>query len=141
MIDVGGAQAPREGALAVVPCLNERDSIAGVIAAILDDPDWPDPLVVVADGGSTDGSLELAGGIAAADPRVRLVRNPARLQSAGVNAAAERFGGGRRWMVRVDAHSLYPRGYVSALVAEAESVATAASVVVSIETKGQGAFQ
>src|SRR3569832_1972344 len=46
-------------AFAVVPCLNEAEHIVGLIRHLLDDPDWRDPLVVVADGGSTDGTIEI----------------------------------------------------------------------------------
>ncbi|MDB5458718.1 MAG: succinoglycan biosynthesis protein [Caulobacteraceae bacterium] len=127
-------------ALAVIPCLNEAAHIAPLIQRLLADDRWSDPLVVVADGGSTDGSREIVSGIAASDPRVRLLDNPRRLQSAGVNLAAATFGRDRRWMVRVDAHCDYPANYVSGLVAEARRVG-AASVVVSMCTKGRGGFQ
>lgn len=128
-------------AVAVIPCLNERCNIAGVIDRLLDDPGWVDPLVVVVDGGSRDGTAELVSEIAAREPRVRLVRNPKRLQSAGVNLGAALFGADRRWLVRADAHSEYPLGFVSALMAEAERVPSAASVVVSVRTRGRSCFQ
>jgi succinoglycan biosynthesis protein ExoA len=43
-------------------------------------------------------------------------------------------------MVRVDAHADYPPRYVSTLIAEARRMG-AASVVVSMDTRGEGAFQ
>lgn len=127
-------------ALVVVPTLNEAPVIAGVIGRILDDPALVDPLLVVADGGSTDGTREIVAEIAARDPRVRLLHNPARLQSAALNLAARTFGGDRPWLVRVDAHAGYPEGYVSTLIAEARRT-KATSVVVSMDTRGQGFFQ
>src|SRR5689334_17143013 len=45
-------------ALIVIPCLNEAAVIEGVIARLLDDDGLVDPVVLVADGGSTDGSRE-----------------------------------------------------------------------------------
>ena len=127
-------------AVAVVPALNERAHICGLIETLLDDPAWPDPLIVVVDGGSTDGTYEAVQRFAAEDPRVKLVRNPRRVQSAGLNLAAELYGAGRRCLVRVDAHARYSRGYVSALLAEASSVG-AASVVVSMRSAGRSCFQ
>ncbi len=127
-------------AVAVIPCLNETEHIAGLIAHLLDDPDWPQPLVVVSDGGSTDGTREIVDEIARRDPRVRLIDNPRRLQAAGVNRAVQLAAGPRRWMVRVDAHAGYPRGFVSRLIAEAERTG-AASVVVAIRTEGKAGFQ
>jgi succinoglycan biosynthesis protein ExoA len=127
-------------AFAVIPCLNEAEHIAGLIRHLLTDPAWRDPLVVVADGGSTDGTAEIVREIAASDVRVRLLENPLRLQSAAVNLAASRCGRGRRWMVRVDAHAGYPDAYVSNLIEEGRRTG-AASVVVAMDTVGHGGFQ
>lgn len=129
-----------DSVFAVIPCLNEAAHIEGLVSDLLDDPDWIDPLVVVADGGSTDGTVDIVRQIAARDARVRLIDNPGRLQSAGVNLAAAQFGLGRRWMVRVDAHAGYPPRYVSRLLAEGLA-RKAASVVVGMRTQGQGGFQ
>jgi succinoglycan biosynthesis protein ExoA len=127
-------------AVAVVPCLNESAHITGVIESLLGDPGWADPLVVVADGGSTDGTVELVQAIAARDPRVRLLHNARRIQAAGVNLAAALFGDGRAWLVRADAHAEYPLGFVSTLIGEARR-ADCQSVVVSLRTAGVGVFQ
>jgi succinoglycan biosynthesis protein ExoA len=132
--------AREDRALIVIPCLNEAPVIASVIGAILEDDGLIDPLVLVADGGSTDGSQDIVSFIAARDPRVRLVQNPKRLQSAGVNLAARTLAGDRTWMIRVDAHAEYPRNYASTLIAEAKRTG-ATSVVVSMETVGQSPFQ
>ena len=127
-------------ALIVIPCLNEAPIIARVIAQVLQDDGLVDPLVLVADGGSTDGSRGIVAEIAERDPRVRLIANPGRLQAAGVNLAARLMGEGRAWLVRVDAHAEYPPRYVSTLIAEAKRTG-ASSVVVAMDTKGEGAFQ
>jgi succinoglycan biosynthesis protein ExoA len=124
----------------VIPCLNEAEHIAPLIRHLLADSRWVDPLIVVADGGSTDGTAAIVSAIAAQDARVKLLHNPERLQSAAVNLAAVQFGRGRRWMVRIDAHAGYPDHYVSGLVEEAGRVG-AASVVVSMHTQGRGGFQ
>jgi succinoglycan biosynthesis protein ExoA len=137
----GRSWAPEgDRAFAVIPCLNEAEHIGGLIRRLLDDPDWRDPLVVVADGGSTDDTAQIVRALAAEDRRVRLLENPRRLQASAVNLAAARFGRGRRFMVRVDAHAGYPEAYVSRLVAEARRTG-AASVVVGMDTVGQGGFQ
>lgn len=127
-------------ALIVIPCLNEAKAISGVIDRILDDRGLVDPVVLVADGGSTDGTREIVADIAARDPRVRLLHNPDRLQSAGINLAARVLDEARPWMIRVDAHADYPPNYVSTLIAEARRTG-ATSVVVSMDTRGDGVFQ
>lgn len=131
---------PEDSAFAVIPCLNEAAYIEDLIHHLLADMAWPDPLVVVADGGSTDGTREIVARIAARDPRVRLMHNPARLQSAGINRAAAEFGRDRRWMVRIDAHAGYPKNYVSGLIAQGRQRG-ASSVVVSMRTEGKSGFQ
>jgi len=129
----------RRRALIVVPTLNEARSVAAIIARMLDDDGLVDPLVVVADGGSDDGTREIVREIAARDPRVRLIANPGRLQSAGLNIAAA-VGGDRAWLVRVDAHADYPKNYASTLIDEAIRM-QASSVVVSMLTLGVTPFQ
>jgi len=127
-------------ALIVIPALNEAEGIATVLEQVLDDEDLADPLVVVADGGSTDGTREVVREISRRNARVRLIDNPNRLQSAGVNRAVDAMAGDRPWLVRVDAHSEYPEHYASSLIDEAVRTG-ATSVVVSVNTIGQTHFQ
>lgn len=129
-----------DGVLVVIPCLNEEASIAGVINTALRENDRLRLLVVVADGGSSDGTRNIVRQLALSTPNVRLMDNPQRIQSAGVNRAAELFGADYRWMVRMDAHSRYPLHYISLLVEEAEK-RDAASVVVAMHSQGRHGFQ
>lgn len=135
----------REGAVdgkvvAIVPCLNEAAHIEGVLDQLLRDPALQGSLVVVADGGSQDGTREIVHAYAERDGRVRLLPNPKKLQSAGVNLAAERFGADAGWIIRIDAHAGYPEAYVSTLLRVAGEQG-ADSVVVSMDTQGRGCFQ
>jgi len=129
-----------ERTLVVVPCLNEAPFIAAVIAALRQDTLSEDCLIVVADGGSTDGTREIVAQIAATDACVQLLANPKRYQGPGINHAVRMFAEGRTWLVRVDAHATYPPGYVSGLVAEARRTG-ATAVVVSLDARGRNAFQ
>jgi succinoglycan biosynthesis protein ExoA len=126
--------------LIVIPCLDEAAFIGPLLARLLADPNLVDPLVVVADGGSTDGTRAIVEAVAARDPRIRLLPNPHRLQSAGINLAARQYGRGRTWLLRVDAHAGYPEAYASRLIAEARA-SGATSVVVAMETVGAPGFQ
>jgi succinoglycan biosynthesis protein ExoA len=137
---LGEAGDPRKRALIVIPALDEESVIEAVIARVLDDDHLVDPLVVVADGGSTDATREIVREIARRDPRVSLIDNPGRLQSAGLNLAAAAIAGDRPWLIRVDAHADYPRNYVSTLIEEALRTG-ASSVVVSMDTVGEAGFQ
>jgi succinoglycan biosynthesis protein ExoA len=123
-----------------VPCLNEAANLPALLDELLADLEDEDAIIVVADGGSTDGSCEIVRAYAARDARVRLMANPARYQSAGVNRAARLYAVGRRWLIRIDAHADYPRGFVRRLIDEAERTG-AESVVVRLVTHGRGLFQ
>jgi succinoglycan biosynthesis protein ExoA len=126
--------------LIVIPCLNEEVFIGPLLRRLLGDPGLHDPLIVVADGGSRDRTRAIVEAAAERDPRVRLLPNPRRLQSAGVNLAVRLFGRDRAWLLRVDAHAGYPEAYASTLIAEA--LATGANAVaVPMETVGETGFQ
>jgi succinoglycan biosynthesis protein ExoA len=116
------------GPLVVIPCLNEERHLPGLLAYLLDDvPDGT--LIAVIDGGSTDGTLACAEAFAASHKTVRVLHNERRIQSAAVNLAVATLGGGRRWVIRIDAHLTYPPGYVSGLIARGESLDVDAVVV------------
>ncbi len=134
------AEAFLSSVLVVLPCLNEARTLPAILDALIaDEPDAP-LLIVVADGGSTDGTREAVEAATHRDPRIRLLANPRRVQSAGVNLAVERFGAGRDWLVRMDAHAGYPPRFVRGLVETAQRVG-ADSVVVPMVTEGHACFQ
>lgn len=125
-------------ALIVIPCLNEEAHLPGLLADLARDA--PGALIVVADGGSTDRSRAIVEELAAANPDIRLLDNPARIQSAALNLAAQVHGAGRKWLIRADAHSGYPADFVPGLIAAAERTG-AVSVTVPMRTLGVGCFQ
>jgi succinoglycan biosynthesis protein ExoA len=95
--------------------------------------------LVVADGGSTDGTREIVA--RRAGPDITLLPNPGRLQSAAVNLAVERHADARtRWLLRVDAHAEYPPDFCEALLEEGERTG-ADAVVVSMTAHGRGFWQ
>ena len=59
----------------IIPVLNERDSIASLIRALLSQTRAPDE-IVVADGGSTDGTRQVLDSLAKEFPRLRVVAGP-----------------------------------------------------------------
>lgn len=124
--------------LVVIPCLNEAPHLPRLLEALLEDPAADQ--IVVADGGSDDGSRDIVQGFAARTDRVKLLDNPERIQSAGVNRAVAQFGDRFHWLVRIDAHSIYPEHYVSLLL-DAATRENARSVVVPMVTRARGCFQ
>lgn len=126
--------------LIVIPCLNEAAHIGGLLDRLRPAAARLDGRIVVADGGSSDGTQAIVEKIVAKDPRVILLANPKRLQSAAINLAVATLGEGADYLIRIDAHGGYPDDYCDRLVEEA--LATGAdSVVVSMLTAGTGAVQ
>ncbi len=66
--------------------------------------------VLIADGMSDDGTREILKKVEAVDPRVRLIDNPGRIASTGLNAAIRSAKGSI--IVRMDAHTEYAPDYV-----------------------------
>jgi succinoglycan biosynthesis protein ExoA len=126
--------------LVVIPCLNEEEHLEGVIDQLLADADRIDLAIIVADGGSTDGSRAIARDYMARDRRVVLMENPKRIQSAGVNSAVERYGSDFDFLIRVDAHARYPNRFCERLL-NVQARTRADSIVVSMHTVGRSCFQ
>jgi succinoglycan biosynthesis protein ExoA len=109
----GKARKTIETVLIVVPTLNEAEHIEAVVRDLLSDAPQ-DTRLVVADGGSTDGTPAIVQQMD--DPRVRVIHNPDRIQSAAVNRAVAAEGDGATYLLRADAHASYPRGFLRALL-------------------------
>jgi GT2 family glycosyltransferase len=110
----------------VVPMLNEAAHVDDLIADIAGQDYAGELEIVVADGGSTDGSAaRLQAAAARQDVAVDLVVNPHRWAAHGLNACVERATGDL--IIRLDCHTRYPADYVSKLVRAAEE--TGASCV------------
>lgn len=120
---------PDDRVLIVVPTLNEAEHIEAVVHDLLDGCP-PETRLVVADGGSSDGTPGIVQRIK--DPRVHLLHNPDRIQSAAVNRAVAELGGDATVLVRADAHASYPRGFIPALLADMHATgATAVTVAMT----------
>ncbi len=94
-----------------VPCLNEEGFIEALVRGALEQ-DYPSDRfeVLVADGGSTDRTLEILARLSEEDPRVRVLHNPGKIQAAGMNEIIKAAKGDV--LVRFDAHADYASDYV-----------------------------
>lgn len=133
--------ARAEEVIVAIPTLNEEDHIEACLASLMEgDPRLSKVQFIVADGGSTDRTRAILDALKLRYPNLDWVDNPGRLQSAGVNRVAETYGRDANILVRCDAHSLYPPGYVTA-VADALLQRGAASIVVPMDAVGKGCFE
>ena len=142
-IDRNEALEPAPGSvLAVIPALNEERHIETCIRSLMSgDARLIDVPLVVADGGSTDDTVRIVERLQGEFPNLRLIHNPKRLQAAAMNLAV--FGTSTaetRYIVRCDAHSIYPAGFILSVARTLQST-SAASVVIPMDAVGDTCFE
>ena len=95
----------------VLPCRNEQGHIQACLQSALDqDPPEGGLEIIVADGMSTDGTREYLKQMAQQHPQLRVLDNPGRIVSTGLNTAIRAARG--EVIIRMDAHSIYAPDYV-----------------------------
>jgi len=129
---------PETGVSFVMPVLNEHAYLEHAVASVLAQELSVPAELVLALGPSTDGTTELAHRLAAADPRIRVVDNPAAHIPVGLNAAirASRFD----TIIRVDAHSELSPGYAARALETLERTGSA-NVGGVMHAEGRTPFQ
>ena len=97
-----------------MPVLDEESHVESALESVLTQ-DYPGPLdVFVALGPSRDGTDEIVRRVAIGDSRVTTVPNPSGGRCSGLNAAIRAANG--EVVVRVDARSILPSGYIERAV-------------------------
>ncbi|MEO1538727.1 MAG: glycosyltransferase family 2 protein, partial [Pseudomonadota bacterium] len=124
----------------VMPALNEERYIRQAITSILPPAGTLDCELLVLDGGSVDETCAIVEEMGREDPRIRLVPNPKKVQSAAVNLAAKVADPRARCLVRADCHARYPENYAADLVATLRTQ-DVSSVVVAMRTQGVSCLQ
>lgn len=95
----------------VLPCRNEAGQIESCLTSILgQEPPKGGMEIIAADGMSTDGTREYLDRMAERYPQLRVLSNPGRIVSTGLNAAIRAARG--EIIVRMDAHTTYAPDYV-----------------------------
>ncbi len=97
-----------------IPAYNESNKIEQVIRGFLNTSYSQLIEVFVADGGSTDGTQEIVKKLSIEDARVKLIHNPHKVQSAGLNLILYKCIGDI--FLRADAHSDYAPDYIERCV-------------------------
>lgn len=96
-----------------VPALDEAAGIEACLASLMTGPPaLSDVEIVVADGGSRDGTREIVRMLAERWPNLSSIPNEGRDQGAAINAVVRHGSPERDLLVRCDAHAIYPAGYV-----------------------------
>jgi succinoglycan biosynthesis protein ExoA len=112
LVDDLGTRWP--GVSVVMPVLNEERHLEAAVCRVLDQEYPGDLEVIIAVGPSSDGTREIADALAATDPRIRVVDNPAARTPTALNlgiAASQ-----HKIIVRVDGHGELTDGYITRAV-------------------------
>jgi glycosyltransferase involved in cell wall biosynthesis len=118
----GGGERPTVSV--IIPCRNEARLLGPCLDSVLAST-YPKHRIeiLIADGRSDDGTREVIARYASSDPRIRLLDNPERIVSTGLNVAIRAASG--EFVVRVDAHAVYPPDYIPHLLAALEETGAA----------------
>jgi succinoglycan biosynthesis protein ExoA len=113
MTESSGHSSSNPLATVVIPMRNESARIRHCLESVLANrlPEGHEFEVLVLDGESTDDSPAIVASMAAADHRLHLIPNPARLQADAFNTGLARARG--KYLIRMDAHSLYADDYIA----------------------------
>ena len=124
----------------IIPTLNEEQHIDHLLTQMVKTPVHTLRKIIVADGGSTDKTVDIVKIRSATDDRIVLLDNPHKIQAAGINLAVASLPPEINVIVRIDAHAGYPDNYIGLLTETLEKTG-AASVVVRLETSGGNCLQ
>ena len=126
--------------LVVIPTLNEEDHIESCIRSLLGQGGL-NCATVVCDGLSTDRTREIVMALRDTYSELHFLDNEKKLQSAAINhAVATMATPETRYVVRCDAHSIYPENFIQSVVASLERTG-AASVVTVMDSVGSTCFE
>lgn len=130
------SEARRTRVSVVVPCRNERAHIAEFLENLLRlDRGGLECEFLIADGESDDGTREILNDYARRFPEIRVVHNPGRIVSTGLNAAVRAARGDV--VVRMDVHARYEMDFLRQAVGVLQETG-ADNVGGAIRAEGRG---
>jgi glycosyltransferase involved in cell wall biosynthesis len=99
----------------IMPCFNEEDKIEDCLLSLLSN-EYPKNKIeiLVIDGNSTDSSIKKIKKCQQKYQIIKLLTNEKRSQTIGTNIGIKTAVG--KYVIRVDAHCLYPKNYISSLI-------------------------
>ncbi len=126
--------------LIVIPCLNEEVFIGPLLQQLLLMTENLDSLIICADGGSTDETINIVKKLAKDHEKIRYLHNPKKIQSSAVNLAVQTYAQNYETIIRIDAHCVYPDDYIDCLLKEVLKTG-ADSICVTLKTIGKSPVQ
>ncbi len=99
----------------IIPVFNEEKIIIDCLKSLLNgDYDINKLEFIIADGGSNDNTVKEVKDFAKSHPdlTIKILNNPDKIQSVGLNLAIEQANSKSEIIIRADAHSIYPENYI-----------------------------
>ncbi|MBW2617832.1 MAG: glycosyltransferase, partial [Deltaproteobacteria bacterium] len=122
----------------LIPCYNEAANLPACLASLFAPELAEECQWLIIDGRSTDQTPAVARDLSGRIPNLTLIDNPLRLQAHGLNQGLRQAQG--RYIIRADAHSLYPPDYIKNLIALLKETG-AWNAGGRMKPKGQSPFQ
>ncbi|MCP6720030.1 MAG: glycosyltransferase family 2 protein [Patescibacteria group bacterium] len=99
----------------IIPCRNEEQSIGKVLDSLIAN-DYPKELleIIIVDGTSSDRTKEIAKDYSADHTFIKVLDNPKKITPVAMNIGIKNSKG--ELITKTDAHSLYPKDYLSKCV-------------------------
>lgn len=99
----------------IIPCLNEEKYIEQCITSVLNN-DFPvsDYELIIVDGCSTDKTVSIVESMMKSYSNIKLIQNPKKIAPVAMNLGIKSAKG--EIIMRMDAHSFYPKNYISTLL-------------------------
>ncbi|MRJ06734.1 MAG: glycosyltransferase family 2 protein [Epsilonproteobacteria bacterium] len=99
----------------IMPTLNEEKFIGRALESLLETSLSPEEMeILIVDGGSRDRTREIVKEYQKRYPFIHLLENPHKIVPIAMNIGIKKARG--EYIVRVDAHSIYPPDYIAQLV-------------------------
>ncbi|MFM7596587.1 MAG: glycosyltransferase family 2 protein [Flavobacteriales bacterium] len=118
----------------VIPCYNEAHYIGDCIHSLLTNGTDPSHMeLLVVDGGSTDGTVELLKELSQRHLQVKVLNNPDRITPRALNIGVQAAQG--TYILISSAHSSFDYGYIGTLISTMSQHADAIAVGGVMETK------
>jgi succinoglycan biosynthesis protein ExoA len=126
----------------IVPTLNEEKHIEACITSI-EEAGYPQDRfeLLIVDGGSSDKTVAVARSLAERFGNIRVLHNPGRIQSCAVNIGIRAAGPECEFIIRADAHSIFPPRFVRSCVDSINRHAADLIVFVAVPIDQGGCLQ
>lgn len=141
MLGLGGIRP--DAVLVAIPTLNEAVHIEACLRSLIGRDDFcKEVRVAIVDGGSSDDTCKIVSSLRREFANIHLIDNPDRVQSAAINKAVRDLARpGSRYLIRCDAHALYPNGYIRRVIQAFAQHPDADSIVGVLDAGGRNCFQ